>query len=708
MSAAEVDSAMSAAFARELAPLMAIITELRKTIVELTSRLSRYESVNPNGDSSSFGAQAQASASQQQQQLQAEQSGFRVDFTSTASATHDFGSEQVKSYRAALGRVDQSTTYQAGPYGGTKSKSGSKNQIGASRYDPKHDPRNVAYYRDTLYKDNPGLDPIRNPNAGGKRPLPATGTVNKTAVESSNASSEPITQDINSDNWQLAGKRRRFQQRSPDPVTPVRLSNRTEPASQGVCPVGLVNEFDEHISTDEIMQVDELPVIAPPAQPPNQMGARSRFVTPKADGNMRDVLTIECPKINGLPFRGSITYTEAKYIFSDILRLTPNLVHSIKISFNKCRVITYKLTEQMDMDSLSDTINFNLERAYHSGDEEKIDQIECKIIGIRKPRTTPELPRPHYNGSNDDVQWVEISGCQYSVDSDELKSWLELYGLVLTPITEMKHPEADEDEPVGNGTYIVQMRLMMPIPQYLPISGRKIRIYYNGIKRECTNCYGQHPRQKCHNKKIQWITHVKRFIRENPGINSLWYGKWFDIIHPNGRSENGFEYYSRRQSPFQRTDATYRLRSRSRPAHRSNNPNQQDWSGTQRNQTRNSQNDRNSSRPRRDQSTNRFGQRSWSNTRSGQNPKQTNQENEQAYRDYDVYARDQIARVSKENRQTDSTPSNSDKSSNTVEHYIKRGLTRSEANSFIETLKTQELLRQRMANSNQNQNGSQF
>ena len=37
---------------------------------------------------------------------------------------------------------------------------------------------------------------------------------------------------------------------------------------------------------------------------------------------------------------------------------------------------------------------------------------------------------------------------------------------------------------VGNGIYTVQMRLDAPIPQYLPISGRKVRIYYNGIKRE--------------------------------------------------------------------------------------------------------------------------------------------------------------------------------------------------------------------------------
>jgi hypothetical protein len=55
--------------------------------------------------------------------------------------------------------------------------------------------------------------------------------------------------------------------------------------------------------------------------------------------------------------------------------------------------------------------------------------------------------------------------------------------------------------------------------------------------------------------------------------------------------------------------------------------------------------------------------------------------------DFDEYARDQIARVSKENSQTDTSPSNSDKSAKTPEYYILKGLTRSEANSYIETLK---------------------
>ena len=34
--------------------------------------------------------------------------------------------------------------------------------------------------------------------------------------------------------------------------------------------------------------------------------------------------------------------------------------------------------------------------------------------GIRKPRTTKDIPRPSFDGTENDIQWVEISGCQYA------------------------------------------------------------------------------------------------------------------------------------------------------------------------------------------------------------------------------------------------------------------------------------------------------
>ena len=133
----------------------------------------------------------------------------------------------------------------------------------------------------------------------------------------------------------------------------------------------------------------------------------------------------------------------------------------------------------------------------------------------QKAKTTPDLPRPTFDGSANDIQWVEISGCQYAITEGELLCWLGLYGEVLSEISEMKHPDSGVDDPVGNGTYVVQMRLKKHIPQFMPISGRKLRFYYNGIKRQCTNCYGHHAKQNCRNRKVEWIDQVKDIYLTN-------------------------------------------------------------------------------------------------------------------------------------------------------------------------------------------------
>ena len=82
------------------------------------------------------------------------------------------------------------------------------------------------------------------------------------------------------------------------------------------------------------------------------------------------------------------------------------------MSFNTCRVVSFKLKKQINIDDLLDRETFKIERTFMQGTEIKTDVIDCKITGIKKPRTTPELPRPKYEGSANEVQWVEISGCQ--------------------------------------------------------------------------------------------------------------------------------------------------------------------------------------------------------------------------------------------------------------------------------------------------------
>ena len=74
------------------------------------------------------------------------------------------------------------------------------------------------------------------------------------------------------------------------------------------------------------------------------------------------------------------------------------------------------------------------------------------------------------------------------------------------------------------------MKLRKDIPQFLPMHGRKIRIYFKNMNKLCTNCYGSHSRRQCTNERVPWVTYVRDFMKNNPEINEHYYGKWWDIV----------------------------------------------------------------------------------------------------------------------------------------------------------------------------------
>ena len=148
------------------------------------------------------------------------------------------------------------------------------------------------------------------------------------------------------------------------------------------------------------------------------------------------------------------------------------------------------------------------------------DVIKCRVLGIKQNDWIQDHPIPSFEGADNDIQWVEISGSEYSVEELDLVRWLQKYGEILSAVCEKSHKDSDKSYPVGTGTYVVKMKLRRHIPQYLPIYGRKLRIYYPGIDRAFSNCYGMHSRHRCRNEKVQWVSYGKDFISKNKSIVS--------------------------------------------------------------------------------------------------------------------------------------------------------------------------------------------
>ena len=252
---------------------------------------------------------------------------------------------------------------------------------------------------------------------------------------------------------------------------------------------------------------------------PSDLGENTRFTTPRLEGALRDEIVVECQTLNGRPFKGTITFNEAvDAIFIGIMGFQFTDLYSVRMRYSGCPIIKLKLKNPTNIDDLRGVEYFNLERGP--------DLISCKVLGIRGMQSVP-----HYDGTENDIRWVKIEGTEYLLTEEEIRQGLEPFGELLTPIREDICEDSDsERDRVGNGTYSVKMKLTVPIPQFLPMHGRRIRVYHSGITKLCTNCYGRHTRRQCRNAKRQWIEYVRDFMIDNDTLGEDYYGKWWEIV----------------------------------------------------------------------------------------------------------------------------------------------------------------------------------
>ena len=53
-----------------------------------------------------------------------------------------------------------------------------------------------------------------------------------------------------------------------------------------------------------------------------------------------------------MDFKGTVTYKEAKTVFTDMLGMDPGKLYAIKFGFTRCPTIKYKLTLALDACSM--------------------------------------------------------------------------------------------------------------------------------------------------------------------------------------------------------------------------------------------------------------------------------------------------------------------------------------------------------------------
>ena len=120
------------------------------------------------------------------------------------------------------------------------------------------------------------------------------------------------------------------------------------------------------------------------------------------------------------------------------------------------------------------------------------------------------------------------------------------YGLLVSDITEDKEeqrPDSSEDDETYNdvdlntGIYSAKMNLIKPIPQLIPMCGKKIKIYHKGIKKQCMKCFGTgHFKRDCSKERKEWLDYVDSFMLDAK-LPDEYYGNWARLVE-NWRVRN--------------------------------------------------------------------------------------------------------------------------------------------------------------------------
>jgi hypothetical protein len=234
------------------------------------------------------------------------------------------------------------------------------------------------------------------------------------------------------------------------------------------------------------------------------------------EGAWRESFVVDVMEIDGQKFMGSLTRKEmSNSIYTKALGLRPENLHGFVPGYRGHPTIKYRLKEKIniDLDLLGKSV-FTFERAEKIGSETIVYTVKCEIAGIREladvSERAPEARKSRYT-------WIKVEGAEYELPKDEIVAWLEKFGNAVSDLTEDKERDSSDsdDTEYFNGIYSIKMDLKTKPPQFLPISGKKIKIYYKGIEKRCIKCFGTgHLKKDCTSARKAWMEYVSDLMFE--------------------------------------------------------------------------------------------------------------------------------------------------------------------------------------------------
>jgi hypothetical protein len=76
--------------------------------------------------------------------------------------------------------------------------------------------------------------------------------------------------------------------------------------------------------------------------------------------------------------------------------------------------------------------------------------------------------------------------------------------------------------------YEVDLTLEEYPPEWMPMYGKKVRIFYPGMKIQCNACYGVgHMKRECKNERVGWMGYVSK-LKDSGKFEATMFGSWLE------------------------------------------------------------------------------------------------------------------------------------------------------------------------------------
>jgi len=239
-------------------------------------------------------------------------------------------------------------------------------------------------------------------------------------------------------------------------------------------------------------------------------------------GARRDVIEVEIVSIDGEPYTTNMRSSDAiRDIFIGSLKFSKNDLIGVQVAWKGRPHITFRTKTRTNIDMLPQLFSYVKKITLDDGSV-KTSTIKCMLKGVR-PKSV-----------DDGTRTVTFEKCGWKITHAQIEQWASYYGQPLSKVREVTDDDIDpdvqpDDSNVGCGNLQIDVKLRKIIPQFLPMHGYKVRVYYRDIPRVCTNCYQTgHLRKMCPNETKSWIHHICDFISGDDNIAEEDFGYWMD------------------------------------------------------------------------------------------------------------------------------------------------------------------------------------